>query len=408
MNEHSRLRAFAIAVLILAGCSLAGCGLAGCGLVSGNGGGTSEGQASSPLLARPAETATQDASPTLLPTAQVIILETGQPPQSEVPAQTLEPTAAETTSSLRQLTMGGCCVNPFWSADSRQVLYIDKPATEAPSGIWGVDLLGSEPVFVTERLGIFSPDQLLRAFPLQGQTYVQRLTDDQTWTIPNGGREVVFSRDGARVAWTTGRTQPPFDTAERQVWISSVDGSGAQSIFTGYGVGVNAWFPEDRVLVSGRLPPPESLQVLWMLVPPANGADGWSAVELARGSRLRGVSISPGGEWLAYVSTFSGDPAQDGLWLLSIRTMERRKLDLFGAYRWRDGDHLLLVPLDLSQPNHRILQIEASSGTIKQLTLPGVSPFKIANGDWSVSPDGKHVAFVSAWDGNIWLISFGS
>jgi hypothetical protein len=38
------------------------------------------------------------------------------------------------------------------------------------------------------------------------------------------------------------------------------------------------------------------------------------------------------------------------------------------------------------------------------LTEPGVSPFKIANGDWRVSPGGDEIIFVSAEDRNIWKI----
>jgi Tol biopolymer transport system component len=36
---------------------------------------------------------------------------------------------------------------------------------------------------------------------------------------------------------------------------------------------------------------------------------------------------------------------------------------------------------------------------------PDVTPFKIANGDWAVSPDGRHVTFVENRDRNIWLLT---
>ena len=62
------------------------------------------------------------------------------------------------------------------------------------------------------------------------------------------------------------------------------------------------------------------------------------------------------------------------------------------------------MPLDLSQPVHRLLQVEAASGQVQSVTDPAITPFKIANGDWSVSPDGELIAFVSADEGNIWLL----
>ena len=129
-----------------------------------------------------------------------------------------------------------------------------------------------------------------------------------------------------------------------------------------------------------------------------------SIVEIARGSRLRGIAISPGGNWLVYQVTSSGDPSQDGLWLAKTDTSQRRRLDLFGAYRWRDDGRLYLIPLDLSQPFHVLWEVEAASGVSRPLTDPAITPFKIANGDWSISPDGRQVAFVSAEDHNIWLL----
>jgi Tol biopolymer transport system component len=41
---------------------------------------------------------------------------------------------------------------------------------------------------------------------------------------------------------------------------------------------------------------------------------------------------------------------------------------------------------------------------VRQLTDPAVTPFKIANGDWRISPDGRYMAFVESSDKNIWVI----
>lgn len=62
--------------------------------------------------------------------------------------------------ALHQFTTGGCCTRLFWSPDSRQVLFIDKPAPDAPVGIWGVDIKqpGSPPELVTERIGFYTTD----------------------------------------------------------------------------------------------------------------------------------------------------------------------------------------------------------------------------------------------------------
>lgn len=306
---------------------------------------------------------------------------------------------------LRSLTRGGCCAQPFWSPDGQRVLFLDKPSLDAPAGIWGVDLEGGEARLFTDRLGIYSADFSLRAFPLKGQTFVERLADGERWVIPDGGRSVSFSPDGTLLAWVSGASGPPFDTAQRQIWVSHVDGSEARLVQTVPGGGLSGWFQDGRLLVNGRLQTGEDGQALWALNLWAGTDDDAQPVELARAARLRNAMLSPDGNWLAYVATFSADSAQDGLWLVNTRSLERRKLEIFGAFRWRDGERLLVIPLDLALPVHRLWQYHIESAQMDPLTDPAITPLRIANGDWSVSPDGNRLIFVSALDYNIWLLT---
>jgi Tol biopolymer transport system component len=320
------------------------------------------------------------------------------PPEATI---TLSPFPSPTpTPAIRQLTTGGCCVDPFWSPDGNQVLYIDRPAQDMPSGIWGIDSLGGEPRFFTDQLGIFSADMQLRAYLENRGTFVQNLSTGETWRIPNGGRAVSFAPDNTWLAWTAGQSGPPFDTAQREVWISQVDGSDTQQVFMGTRAGFEGWLPDGRMLISGLVGDESRNQALWILTPGGQG----DLVELARGNRLREILISPDGKWVAYLVTFSADPAQDGLWLVNTSTGEQRRLDVFGSYQWREEGHLLVVPLNLDQLLNQLLQVEAATGQTRALTEPGITPFKIANGDWRVSPGGDEIIFVAAEDGNIWLI----
>lgn len=372
----------------LLACSLL---LAACSLISppapsgagplGSGGGA-------PTVGLPV--ATYTAPPPAIRTATLPVNTPTQPP-------TLTPTPPAVV--IRQLTSGGCCVGPFWSPDGSRVLFIDKPSPEAPSGLWGASLAGGAPELFTDRLGIFSSDMQLRAFPQNRGTIVERLSDGAQWAIPSQGRQVSFSPDGTMLAWTAGQNAGPLDQEMRTVWVSRSDGSEAREVITLYGGGFSGWFPDGRLLVSGKLDPNEETQA-YMAVSLSGGAP----TELARGERLRGGLISPQGTWLAYMVTFSENPEENGLWLVHTGSGEKRRLEVFGAYRWRDDSRLLVVPLDLTQPTHRLLEVEAASLEIKALTDPQLEPFKIANGDWSVSPDGRAIAFVSAEDGNIWLI----
>lgn len=342
--------------------------------------------------------------PTLAPRQPAAMLLPGEtsepptPPPSPIPSPTPQPV-------LRQLTSGSCCVQPFWSPDGQRVLYLDRPSPVAQVGVWSIDLQGSPAQLFTDRLGVYSPDLSLRAFPENRQTIVERLADGQRWLIPSGGRSVSFSRDSQMVAWVSGDAGPPFDTARREIWISQVDGSQPRQLLTLLGGGLSGWFPDGRLLVNGRLDAKDEQQVLWALSPLPEADGKPQLMELARGQRLRSALLSPDGRWLAYVVTFSEAPEQEGLWLVHTEKLERRRLDLFGAFRWRDGERLLVVPLDLSQTIHRLWQVNAESGQMEALTDPAETPIRIANGDWSVDPQGKNVIFVSAVDYNIWLLA---
>ena len=333
------------------------------------------------------------------PTQAVLPLDDPASPTSPPSPLPLPSATAAPVPVLHQLTHGGCCVDPFWSPDGSQVLYLDQPDPGSPAGFWGVALEGGEPQLYTDRLGVYSPDMQLLAYPQAGATIVERLSEGQRWEIPNGGRAISFSPDGLRVAWTQGQSGPPFDTARREVWISQVDGSQARPLVDLYGGGFSGWFPDGRLLISGRLEPQNEQRGVWVIAP----EDG-DLRQIAAGDRLRGFSISPGGTWLAYQETFSADPARNGLWLVYVDSGESRRLELFGAYQWRDDDHLLVIPLELDVSSHTLWQVEAATGTAQALTGP-TTPFKIATGDWAVSPDGNHIAFVSAHDHNLWLIT---
>lgn len=348
-------------------------------------------------------------APTSARLASTLAAMTNVPPTATLgPSPTASPTATVLPTPtpapvLHQLTSGGCCVGPFWSPDSQKVLYIDKPAADAQAGIWGVGLQGGSPELCTDRLGLYSDDQSLLAYPQGGRTVIERLVDGTLWSIANGGRPVSFSPDGTQVAWTGGLSGPPYDTARRQIWVSQVDGSQAHQVLEVFGGGLVSWLPDGRMLVDGRLDSSESGEAFWIYDPDSPDQD--PIRELARADRLRGALLSPGGSWLAYQVTFAADPAEDGLWLVNTSDGSRTRLDLFGAYRWRDDSHLLVIPLDTGATWHSLWEYAAFSGELKQLTDLQVTPFKVANGDWSVSPDGGHIAFVSAQDYNIWLLT---
>jgi Tol biopolymer transport system component len=312
-----------------------------------------------------------------------------------------------------RLTDGGCCTQPFWSPDSQQVRFIDKPAKDSPTGIWGVPVAapGAEPILVTERVeeSLAAGDYLVET--TENSTAIRRLSDGKRWTVPAGGRSVLLSPDRTRIAWSAADDDLPPDQQVASIWVANLDGSGARKVTTLRRGGLSGWISNDRLLVTGRDSAPSRDQVLSAL----SLSDG-ARVEIARAERLRSPTLSPSGNWVAYYVTFAADPARNGLWLARTDGSLRRPAprELFGAYQWRPcpagggcstGDErLLVVPFQPSARFHEIWELDAETGDTRRLTDAAVTPFKIANGDWRVSPDGRYVAFVEGSDRNIWVI----
>jgi hypothetical protein len=334
--------------------------------------------------------------------------ETGQ---TVTPIPTLAPSPSPTPApTLRQLTKGGCCTQPFWSPDSRQVLFIDKPAPDAPVGIWGVDVIQPEPTpeLVTERIAFYTADMAFLVELGEDTTTIERLADPLTgtggerWTVPAEGRPVSISPGRTRIAWQVSDDDLPFERQITQVWVANLDGSDAQPVATLPRGSFGGWISDDVLLLSGR----ESLESREHLLYAFSLASG-RTTELVRAERLRGGLLSPDGAWLAYFVALDEDPAQNGLWLVRTDGSERRQLDrdLFGAYQWRDASRLLVIPFRPEAVSHELWELDVSTWETRHLTDPDVIPFKIANGDWTVSPDGRHVAFVESRDRNIWLLT---
>ncbi len=364
--------------------------------------------------AGPSGTPTAGASPSLAgpatraPATATLGIES-TPAATLAPTQTLLPTftpapTATPAARLHQLTSGGCCVQPFWSADGQQVRFIDRPSSGQPAGIWAVSLTGGAPILVASRLGIYSRDETLVAYLEGDQTYVERVGGPR-WLIPSGGRAVSFSPDSTQIAWQAASSLFNFDRRRVAIWVAQVDGSGARSVAALVGGSLVSWFPDGRrLLVTSHDGNQTQVQAL-------NIADGVLS-PLATVPRLQDLALSPGGGWLAYVVAFSGDPSLDGLWVTPVggeagnggSAAPARRLDVFGGFAWRSEGRLLVIPLDATATNNRVVEVDAASGAERTLVDPAITPFQIAQGNWALSPDGSRLAFVSAADHNIWVL----
>jgi Tol biopolymer transport system component len=362
------------------------------------------------LATTPSSTPLPPATPSPSPTVEPTSIPTATPIPTLTPTSTPPP-----TPSLRQLTTDGCCTQPFWSPDSKQVLFIDQPAPDAPLGIWGQDIARPEhePELITEHIAFYTADLTLRIELDEDTTTLERLpaplteadtqpeAQPESWTVPAEGRRISISPGQTRLAWQVSNRDLPPERQVTQVWVANLDGTEAEAVATLPRGGVGGWISDDMLLLSSR----ESLQSREQILYTLSLPDG-RLTELVRAEQLRGSLLSPDGTWLAYYIALDEDPTQNGLWLVRTDGTGQRKLDrnLFGAYQWRDSNRLLIVPFQPEAAAHEIWEFNVETEKHCRLTDPAVTPFKIANGDWTISPDGEYVVFVESRDRNIWVL----
>lgn len=314
---------------------------------------------------------------------------------------TPDPTLTPSAPAMFRLTEPGCCVQPFWSPDGQEVRFIDQPEPTSPTGIYGVSVEGGAVHLVSERIGLPSPDgRYLAYLDEQGKTIVEDTAQGQRWTIPNGGRRVFFSPNSIRLAWAAVFDASTFDQQRVVVSVSDIDGNNAREVATIYGGGIAGWLDDEHLLLAGRDSPEEESALFSLSV--VNGSQD----VLIRHRNIRSASIAPGGEWILYTITLDTDqPEDNGLWIIRADGGLHYRLEVIGSARWRDGSHLLIIPMELDVSSHRIWQFDAETGQAVPLTDPQQLSFRVQAGDWSVSPTGEYVVFVNAEDQALWLIT---
>ncbi len=365
-----------------------------------------------------AATASPQAKVTLI--VQKAATSTARAPVSYRPsatATTQSPTSIPPSPKFDQLTTGGCCVQPFFSPDGSHVLYLDKPAPNAPVGLWAVTVTQplATPMFYSSRLGPFSADLSLNAFLQNGQTIVERASDGARWAIDNGGRRVIFSPDDTHIAWNVSEESGNFDVRQDDIYVANVDGTGARKVLTLYGGGVQGWFHDSsRMLLGGKASRYDLTPTLSIL-----SLAGDNLTKLIDVERARDIQISPDDHYLAYYVAQARDEAQDGMFVLDLtRTpYQPQRVDFFGAYRWCSAQshastRLLYVPMQPGAPSQSLWRFDVKTLRSSPVITPSAageaassSLFHISDGDWDLSPDGMHLIYVNTVDHNIWLIT---
>jgi hypothetical protein len=339
-----------------------------------------------PPLPEPAQPAPAPAVAPALPTVQPVV---APPP----PAPTLTDLGVEGA------------VQPFWSAGGERVLFYDQPQA-GRGGTWSADPVTGQLALERPQWGSYVAGGalLITPRPARRDTYVLHVPSGREWTLPTtaGG---LFSADGTVVAYSAATQNAPGgqgapggggEIQPTTLVVSGADGQGARRLSLPINASPVAWVPgadgtpNARLLLSGRRSRQDNTG-LYLL-----DTRDQSLADLVRFRRLIGALSSPDGEWVAYLALWNADSGQDGLWVMRTDGRDRRRLNILGSYRWTADGRLLVIPVRGDAGSHEVWEVTPGSGEARRLTDPAQTPFRIANFDWDLSPDGTRLVFVSA------------
>ncbi len=339
-----------------------------------------------------------NAQASVVPTARAMDAVTETPTPTLIPTLDVSPTRLYNGARLFQLMEGGCCVSPMWSPNSDAVLFIDKPNADAPTGMYQVKLdAPKQETLWSERVAFYTRELDYAQIPEQAGTRLIRVSDGSEVRIKNGGRQVQLSPDRTRIVWSESRDTYPIENRVTNIVVANIDGTNPKQVTQILRGGVSGWLDNNRLLLNGRASRDTEDTTVFVY----DLRDG-SRTEIVRAERLRLTSASRDGSWIAYVITNDKDAARNGLWVVRSDGTGAKKLDFFWGLQWRDGSRFIYTPFEMYAPSHAFVEYDAESGTSRRLT-PESQPFKIASGDWAVSPDGKKIVFVNAADNNLWV-----
>ncbi|MFC4427716.1 TolB family protein [Deinococcus navajonensis] len=309
---------------------------------------------------------------------------------------TLLSAAQAATLPSQAVLSGTCCPGAVWSPDSRSLLFLDGPPARAATGIYQVGVGGGAVTRRFSSVAFFSPLLRWAVRPGTGDaTTLERLADGRRFTLPTRGADVTWNRTETRLAYTRSDTTGNFDRRLTRVYVADVFGPPRQ-VAALYGGGVSGWVNDQTLLLSGKAQPGERDRELFTL----NVRSG-ARRSLGRALSFRGVSLSPDGAWVVYYVAFDSK-ARNGLWLRPTNGGAPRRLDAFGSYRWRDAGRLLLIPLRPDGSPHEVREYRVQGASWRTL---GDLGDQVRQGDWSVSPDGGRLAYLSARDGNLRVLN---
>ncbi|UBV41732.1 hypothetical protein LAJ19_08710 [Deinococcus taeanensis] len=296
----------------------------------------------------------------------------------------------------RTVLSGECCPGAVWTPDSRALLFLDGPPARSSTGMYQVSASGGAVTRRFSSVAFFSPALKWAVRPGAGeQTTLERLSDGRRFTLPTWGADVTWTRAETRLAYARSETSGNYDRRVTRVFVADAFGA-PRLISTLSGGSIHAWLNDTTLLLSGKRAAQDRDRELFTL----DLRTGARQV-LRQALNLRAVTVSADGRFVAYTVAFDS-AARNGLWVQAAAGGAPRELNDYGSYRWRDGSRLLLIPLKAAGGAHVLRQYDARANTWSTL---GDLGDQVRQSDWSVSPDGRQLNYLSARDGNVRVLT---
>jgi hypothetical protein len=219
--------------------------------------------------------------------------------------------------------------------------------------------------------------------------------DGAVTPIATGGALPSFSPDQAHILWQRFPADdiPGGIPPSTEVSIANVDGSNRRLVIVQPG-GQVFWLDDDRLLLVEPIRRDDKFKLTIYTI----SRNSFEVMMPEVGS-MRGLAVAPGGKHVLLYAPFQPDPAVSGLYLIETTPSARAdKLPFFGSYRWRDSTSFFYVPYQPGAASMQLALYDVATGPSRNVTDPAAQPFRIANDDWSVSPNGQMVLFWEASD----------
>jgi hypothetical protein len=321
-----------------------------------------------------------------------------QPPENPPPPRPFVPLESA-SATLTRIGYDGCCTGAQWHpTDSSRLYTIDGPAGQrAILTEWTIGEEITSQGIAQAPPTIESADGSFVISPRgEAEFAITRVADSVEFVVNTGGVFPSLSANNTKIMFMVTPEQTGEEQPATSVWVANVDGSSARTIVSFPGLSAR-WLDGDRLLLQVR-----SGQITQLSVVDVNTLEAFT---IGQWERLRGLTIAPGGERIMFYIVNQADASLSGTYVAETTAgAEAQKLDWFGAWVWRDAESVYYTPFDPTQSINMLRYYHVPTGEDRLLTDPAAQPFAIANGDWSVSPDGARIIFWNALDDTTWML----